>query len=104
MEPLFIFEAFKMKGMRDHLGIWWKVVQDCVRCGECCLDRDPHWHFAQDEFLGGCKYLAENDDDTYRCALGHARPFSCCGNSPYSGDDYCSVVLEKIENPMELLN
>jgi hypothetical protein len=104
MEPKYIFEGFKMVGMRDHTGQWWKVAQDCTQCGQCCMDQTPHWHFAQDDMVGGCKYLAEEDDGSkYRCLLGAYRPFGCCGNSPFSDLDYCSVKLEKIDDPSNLL-
>ena len=101
----YIFEGIKMLGMKDHKGQWWKVAQDCIRCGECCLDQGPGWHFAQDEYLGGCKYLAEEDDKSgYRCLLGAYRPIGCCINSPFVPEEYCSVKLEKIDDPVELLS
>ena len=93
-----------MVGMRDHLGQWWKVTEDCAQCGQCCLDRDPSWYFVKDELLGGCEYLAEEDDGSgYRCVLGVHRPFSCCGNSPIA-QDYCQVRLEKTSEPERLLD
>jgi hypothetical protein len=102
----YIFETYKMVGMRDHLGQWWKVTQDCVRCGECCNDCGPEWHFAQDEIVGGCKYLEEYEDSgKFLCRLRSSRPFACCCNDPHTIPEYCSVVLEKIteEEATELL-
>ncbi len=106
MPNLFIFQDIKMIGMRDHKGQWWKIVQDCVRCGECCKSMGPGWWFGMGKDLTGCKYLESEEDATiypYRCDLGGFRPFGCSCNSPFSKVDYCSVVLEKINDPSPLL-
>jgi hypothetical protein len=103
VENIQIVKGIKLIGLRDHLGQWWKVDQDCVRCGQCCLDRDPHWVFAADEFLGGCKYLEEETEETYMCGLKTARPFSCTGNSPFSKVDYCKVTFVKVDNVEEII-
>lgn len=100
----YIFEHMKMLGLQDHTGQWWKVTKDCVRCGECCLDQDANWHFAQDEHLGGCKYLGEEGEgETYRCNLKSSRPFNCCINTPFAAEEYCSVELQKVEGVEEIL-
>jgi len=104
MEIKHIFRGIKMIGTRDHTGQWWKVVQDCVRCGKCCMDAGPGWVFGMGKNLEGCKYLEkENDGKTYRCDLGAYRPLGCCCNSPFSTKEYCKVVLEKIDDPSCLL-
>lgn len=95
----YIFDESNMVAYEDHEGQWWRVVKDCVRCGECCRDRDPRWPFAADEYLGGCKYLVEEEDGPTSCGLGSKRPFDCCGNSAHSTVEYCKVVLEKMEPP-----
>ena len=99
----YIFENMVMKGMQDHTGQWWKVVEDCVRCGKCCKETNPNWCFAKDE-EGGCIYLEKEDDGkTFRCDLRGYRPFGCCCNDPHTVPEYCSVVLEKIDDPTTLL-
>jgi hypothetical protein len=102
MPNLYIFEDMKMLGMKDHTGQWWRIIQDCVRCGECCRDIGPNWYFSDGDC--GCIYLEkEADGKTYRCDLKGSRPFNCCGNSPFSDLEYCKVVLEKIDDPSSLL-
>lgn len=92
-----------MIGMQDHHGQWWKVVKDCIRCGQCCMDSPPSWEFAQDDIVGGCTFLKEQEDGTYLCGLKGYRPFGCCCNDPHTIPKYCSVVLEKIDDPVPLL-
>jgi len=102
MRNRFVFEEHRMVGMRDHTGQWWKVVEDCVRCGKCCMDVPMYWRFYDKE--KGCKYLElEDDGKTYRCDLGAYRPIGCSCNSPFSIVEYCSVKLEKIDDPSSLL-
>ena len=103
----YIFEHMVMIGLQDHTGQWWKVVEGCARCGKCCMTVAtlPHgvrWHFHDEE--KGCVYLGKEDDGkTYRCDLKGYRPFGCCCNSPFSALDYCSVILEKVDEPSSLL-
>jgi len=100
-----IFEGQKMLGLQDHHGQWWKVTTDCVRCGECCLDQGPNWHFAQDEHLGGCRYLEEEDDGkTYRCDLRAYRPLGCSINTPFVPEEYCKVRFKKVDSAEEVLS
>jgi hypothetical protein len=84
--------------LRDHNGQWWKIVQDCVQCGKCCMDVSNKWPW-YDEDRGGCKYLVEEVySDKYRCSLGKSgRAFRCAGNSPFSQVEYCVVSFEEIE-------
>jgi len=101
-----IFDGIKLLGLQDHKGQWWKVVEDCARCGKCCMDVPPNWKLGLNEDLGGCRHLAEEDDKSgYRCLLGAYRPIGCCGNSPFSTVEYCSVKFEKIteDKAVELL-
>lgn len=100
----FIFEHMTMIGMQDHEGQWWKVVEHCARCGQCCDDAGPGWIFGIGELLEGCKYLEkEADGETYRCDLRGNRPQACGCNSPFSKKEYCSVKFEKIDDPSSLL-
>ncbi len=105
MKPIYIFEASSMMGMRDHKGQWWKVVQACVRCGECCMDNDPGWIFAQDEMVGGCKYLEEREDDgLFNCTLMMYRPLGCCVSNPHTIPEFCSIVMEPIDAMDQVLS
>jgi hypothetical protein len=100
----YIFDDMTMVGLRDYTGQWWKVVQGCVRCGQCCDNSGPGWIFGFGERKEGCKYLKEEaDGKTYRCDLGVLRPFGCSCNHPYSKKEFCSVRLEKIDEPSSLL-
>jgi len=105
MKERYIFEHSVMVAVRDHKGQWWKVVRDCVRCGQCCMDTSRTWKFALDDIIGGCRYLEELDDGLYNCELRSYRPFGCCCNNPHTIPEYCSVVLEKIteEEAIEVL-
>lgn len=103
MSPIYIFKASSMIGMRDHLGQWWKVVQDCVRCGQCCMDQGPTWKFAEDEIMGGCVFLEERENDLYRCSLMMYRPLGCGVTNPHTIPKYCSIIMEKIDSPDELV-
>lgn len=97
MEPRHIFDGMTMIATRDHTGQWWKVVQHCVRCGECCNDRGPRWIFGMGEDLIGCRFLEEEESVyPFRCDLGGHRPLSCSLNSPFSGLEYCQVKFEKM--------
>jgi hypothetical protein len=98
-----IFSHMTMIGLQDHEGQWWKVVEHCARCGQCCDNKGPGWHFGFGEILEGCKYLEKEDDGTHRCDLRSSRPLSCSCNSPFSKADYCSVRFEKIDEPSSLL-
>lgn len=104
MEVKWIYEGIKLVGLRDHIGQWWKVTQDCVQCGKCCKDVPLTWMLGRDKH-GACKYLEEYGDQpgVYFCSLGSYRPFGCCGNSPFSTVEYCSVRFEKIDDPSSLL-
>jgi hypothetical protein len=104
MENLNIFRGIKLIARRDHNGQWWEIVQDCVQCGKCCIDAGPGWVFGVGDDLTGCRYLEkEADGKTYRCDLGSYRPIGCCGNSPFSEVEYCSVRFRKIDDPSSLL-
>ena len=103
MNNIFIFKGIKMLGTRDHTGQWWKVVQDCVQCGKCCMDVPPTWVFPRDK-SGACIYLEMDAfNNVYFCSLADKRPITCCENSPFSTVEYCSVKLEKIDDPNCLL-
>jgi len=86
-----VLDGIKMLALQDIDGIWWKVVQDCVHCMECCLDKGVMWPFADSE--GRCKYI---DEDTKLCSLKSERPLSCCLNHPTAKDEYCKVVLRRM--------
>jgi hypothetical protein len=87
-----------MIGMRDHLGQWWKVTQDCTRCGQCCMDQGPSWKFAEDKIMGGCKYLEELDSGEYNCSLRMYRPLGCAASYPNKLPEYCSVKFKKVKS------
>jgi len=97
----YIFDGIKMVGLKDHNGQWWKVVKDCAQCGQCCLSVGNPWWFANEE--GACKYLKLHEGGKYLCGLGSSRPFSCCISDPEGIEDFCTVVLEKIDDPSSLL-
>ncbi len=98
-----IYDEMVMKGMKDHTGQWWEVIEECARCGACCMDFGDEWHF-YNRLKGCCEYLElEDDEETYRCDLKGYRPFGCCGNNPHHPREDCSVVLVKIDDPTTLL-
>ncbi len=89
--------GFRMSGMQDETGWWWKVTVHCVKCGECCRDSGPEWKFNREK---GCWWL---DIKTSLCNLKMYRPFGCGCSNPYTIPEYCSVRMEKIDDPSSLL-
>lgn len=74
--------AYKLPG-----GPWMVKNGRCSSCGQCCMSLRKH---AFPVVAGRCSYLVDEpgNKDLYRCALGIARPYSCCvaiGSDFYKG-------------------
>ena len=67
------------------------------------MDQGPTWKFAEDEIMGGCVFLEERENDLYRCSLMMYRPLGCGVTNPHTIPKYCSIIMEKIDSPDELV-
>jgi len=76
---------------REPDGTWYKQVEGCNQCGECCKRVPKHWWLGINE-KGWCKYLRQHDDG-YMCMAD--TPFGCM-TGDYAGKDWCSVKWQRL--------
>lgn len=93
---IYIFSSNQMVATKQPDGNWFVVTKPCVNCGKCC-SRYNEKPFQCNE-NGKCPYLEEYPDGTTHCKLGAYRPFGCSVDNPNGNPDFCSIVLEEMND------